>query len=329
MTKFTQRYAILFVLLLSASVVWTEADNGFTVVAVQFEVQESLFGGRDPIEVFAAAVESIVEEAVRHDADLIAFPEYINVFLLAADDLALIEPASSLDDAIRLLLERYEVSNVRELLHRRARRLTPEIVEMWQALAAEYEVAIIPGTFFWPKRETGTPARRELTNRVIVLDESGAIAYRQDKVFLTPEEKQIFGLSAGSLEDAKPFEIEGTKIAVTICRDSFFSQWDVRLGTSELWIDLRANGEPYTRAVRERFRGTLAERVALTDANVGLSATLTGSFLELLWEGPSYAVDASGRRVAESPTYDSSSLVIATLDREEGLIEVVVEPLDE
>jgi hypothetical protein len=116
---------------------------------------------------------------------------------------------------------------------------------------------------------------------------------------------------------------------VTICRDSYFSEWDAQLGYSDLWIDLRANGEPYTRAVRTRFEGTLAERVAWTDASAGINASLTGTFLDLLWEGPSYAVDASGLRIAESPDYDAGSLVIATLDPRTRQVEAIVDRLDE
>ncbi len=329
MKRYALRFVMATLLLLALTPVWAQEYDEFTTVAVQFEVSEALFTETEqPLEAFANEVERIVQEAtLSHDAALVVFPEYINVFLLAANDLELIRRASSLEEATRLLLRRYEVSTVNGLLRRRARELNGKILNVWRDLAAEYEVAIIPGTFFWAHGSAaGMPS--ELTNRVIVLGESGEIIYRQDKVFLTPEEEKIFELAPGEVVDAHPFEIAGTTIAVTICRDSYFSEWDPHLGQSDLWIDLRANGEPYTETVRARFRGTLAERVAWTNASAGINASLTGTFLDLLWEGPSYAVDAEGRRISESPRYDESSLVVATLYPSEGEVEAIAVRLE-
>ncbi len=276
----------------------------FSVAAVQFAVSEELY--TEP-GAFRHAVEELIAEAVReHEADLVVFPEYINVFLLARDLVGPLERADSIDEALRELREvRPKLSGLPDLLKSTAAGVASEALRMWQALAVAYDVAIVPGTFF-------VSHGQELRNRLLVLDDDGRVIYRQDKVFLTEEEEELLGLSPGRVAEAQTVEVEGVELGLTICRDSYFDAWEPILGKSDIWIDLRANGEPYSRQVRARFDTALPERVEETDAQGGVSATLTGTFLDLLWEGPAFAVDGEGRRVGESPDPRGTSLVVLT-----------------
>ncbi len=299
------RPAALFICLLLLPLGATADDPAeFSVAAVQFAVSEELY--TEP-EAFQNAVEELVAEAVReHEADLVVFPEYINVFLLARDLVGPLERADSMDEALRELAKiRPGLSGLPGLFKSTAAGVASEALGMWQALAVAYDVAIVPGTFFVPEGD-------ELRNRLLVLDDDGRVIYRQDKVFLTEEEEELLGLSPGRVAEARTVEVEGVELGLTICRDSYFDAWEPILGKSDIWIDLRANGEPYSRQVRERFAGALPERVEETEAQGGVSATLTGTFLDLLWEGPAFAVDGEGRRVDESPDPRGSSLVVLT-----------------
>jgi predicted amidohydrolase len=289
----------------------------FTTVAVQFEISEELFGrSADPLAFFADHVEQIVAAAVEtHNADLVVFPEYLNALALAAPDLERILAADTVDQAITSLMERYGAESVPALLAARSSEVNPELVAIWRRIARRYRVAIIPGTFFWSRSGSEVTTSSQITNRLIVIGGNGELLHQQDKVYLTPEEEALFELTPGAVSDAQPFYIGGRRIVATICRDSYFDRWERHFAPPDIWIDLRANGEPYTFRVRERFDGALPERVANTEAEVGINATLTGSFLDLFWEGPSYTVDASGRRIAESPEPDATSLVITSLYR--------------
>ncbi|MFW5843583.1 MAG: nitrilase-related carbon-nitrogen hydrolase [Spirochaetota bacterium] len=290
----------------------------FSVAAVQFSVNEELYTKPGA---FRREVERLVADAVKvHDADLVVFPEYINVFLLARDLVGPLGRADSIDEALRELAKiRPGFSGLPDLLESTAAGVTSAAFRMWREIAVAYDVAIVPGTFFVPEGQ-------ELRNRLLVLDADGRVVYQQDKVFLTEEEDELLGLSPGSVAAAQTVELEGVELGLTICRDSYFDAWEPVLGKSDIWIDLRANGEPYSQQVRARFDGALPERVEETEARGGLSATLTGTFLDLLWEGPAFAVDGEGRRVGESPDPLGSSLVILTYDTEEDEMTVEVAP---
>ena len=132
------------------------------------------------------------------------------------------------------------------------------------------------------------------------MDRHGRIVHRHDKAFLTEVELEILELDPGSPDEAEPFEIDGLVVGLTVCRDSFFEEWHEPYAEVDLWIDLRANGEPYSRDVYLEFLKTLPERVREAEATAGVNASLTGSLLDLVWEGPSYVVDEDGTRIAAS-----------------------------
>ncbi|MFW5745525.1 MAG: hypothetical protein ACOC2D_19800, partial [Spirochaetota bacterium] len=181
--------------------------------------------------------------------------------------------------------------------------------------ADRYEVVLVAGTLFAADGDRGSAAGTGLRNRLLVYGPDGELAYTQDKVYLTPVETDFLGIEPGRVEDAAPVVVDGVKIGLTICRDTFFDSWESRLGGVDLWIDLRANGEPYSDEVYRRFLGTLPERVATTDASAGLNASLTGEFLGHVWAGPSYAVAADGSRIAASEEPIGTEITALRLER--------------
>jgi predicted amidohydrolase len=314
---------VLAALSVSAEDVTDRDDPVLSVAAVQAEVAaESFLDAR----AFESHIENLVAEAERRGAELVVFPEYINVFLLFERYEPIVRRSSSIDEALAELATLADAAApgggavpvggaarvLQALLRRRAASVERTVHRMWSGLAREYGVAIVAGTYFAPAGGAG------LRNRTLVFDEDGTLLHEQDKVFLTAFEDRVLDLDEGDLDAAKTFEIDGVEIGLTICRDSFFSDWEHALGDSDLWLELRANGEPYNEEVRRRFDGALPERVGATSAAAGVSASLTGSFLDLVWEGPSYAVDESGRRVGASADVRGNSVLVVEVPRTEA-----------
>ena len=302
------------VTLATAAVSASDPDE-LTVAAVQFEVTEARFRS---LAALSAELDALVRRANRrYEADVVVFPEYLNVFLLAsrypdavadADDLyaALASIAGGDDSASTAVAPR-------AVLAARAEWIAAHAQAIWSEIARRHEVVLVAGTLFAradggsaapadaaARGDHGSAAGTGLRNRLLVYGPDGDLAYTQDKVYLTPVEADILGIEPGRLADAAPVVVDGVEIGFTICRDTFFDSWERRLGGVDLWIDLRANGEPYSDEVYRRFLGTLPERVATTDASAGLNASLTGEFLGHVWAGPSYAVAADGSRIAAS-----------------------------
>ena len=290
-----------------------EADGTFSVATVQFQVSPELYAS--PAS-FLHAVEPLVEEAVSHDADLVVFPEYINVFLITARYPEVVEHADSVSEALAGLARRAGVTDLPTLFKANASWLSRQVRRIWGNLADEHDVTIVAGTTFTPDSfdaDSHSEGELELYNSALVFDEDGELVHRHDKAYLTPEEERELGLADARPEDATLFEVDGVEVGITICRDSYFGSWHRPLAGLDLWIDLRANGEPYSQEVRERFLGTLPERVRESSAVAGVNASLTGSFWEMVWEGPSYVVDADGRRVAASPAVRGSRVLLVEL----------------
>jgi hypothetical protein len=55
----------------------------------------------------------------------------------------------------------------------------------------------------------------------------------------------------------------------------------------DLWIDIKANGALYTQEERQRFLRAVPARITEGDIPYGLTVCLTGSLLDMLWEGES------------------------------------------
>lgn len=290
-------------------------DGRLTIATVQFRVEPALYTSVDR---FRSEVDRLVGLAVdRYGADLVVFPEYVNLFLVASFYPSIIAEASSIEDALRRIRLRETTNGALTpalILRRHAGEVASLARSIWRPLADRHDVSIIPGTFIAP---VTTDGETELRNRAIVVDEDGEIVHRHDKAYLTREEERL-GISAADVEDASLVEIDGVAVGITICRDTYFGSWRQPYEEADLWIDLRANGEEYDEEVYERFLGTLPERVVESGAAAGVNASLTGSFLGYLWEGPSYAVDAAGHRIAESSAAVGTEITAVELARDEA-----------
>jgi predicted amidohydrolase len=252
------------------------------VAAVQLEIQQSDL--RSFAE-FHSHIEALVKRCMTLEPDLIVFPEYTSVFPALIPYYPAIRVSRSVEDGLsRIRAQDPLIDGLRDLFLLNsglAERVTEEI---FATLARRYEVAIIPGTFFaWRERE----GKAVLVNRLVVYDRSGELTYTQDKVYLTPFEEQIVGIAAGSLEEAEPIVLKGHRIGITICRDTFFSEWLQVYSGVDLWIDIKANGVPYAQEERRRFLRAVPARIEEGNIPYGLTVCLTGSLLEMIWEGES------------------------------------------
>jgi len=294
-----------------------------TVAAVQFEVSEERYGS---VAGLRAEIDRLVAEArERYDADIVVFPEYINVFLLASRYPSVLAESEGLFEALAGISGApVDDETVAEVLHAHADSIAETATAMWSEIADRHDVTLVAGTLFalLDRDEISNapgPNAPELRNRLLVFDENGRLAYTQDKVYLTPVESDVLGIEPGSIEEAVPLVVEGLEIGFTICRDGYFSAWNRTLGGVDLWISVRANGEPYTREVYERFLTAMPERVAETDVDAGISASLTGAFLGEVWAGPSYVVDESGERIAASDQPVGTQITAVRMVRIDGV----------
>jgi predicted amidohydrolase len=176
--------------------------------------------------------------------------------------------------------------------------------EVFGKLARGHGVAILAGSYFaWTAGQEGA----RLTNRAVVFGADGRRLYQQDKVYLTPFEEELLGLSPGRISDGRPFSVAGARLGLTICRDTFFPAWEDRLEDSDLWIDIKANGTAFTQEERQRFERALPSRIRSGEVPYGLTVCLTGELLDLAWEGVSSLVakvaktEVATRQTAVSP----------------------------
>jgi predicted amidohydrolase len=257
-------------------------SRALRVAAVQLEIRQSDLRS---VEVFRSRIESLVMRCLPFQPDLIVFPEYTSVFLALIPYYPVIRESASAEEGIERLSARDPlIAGLRDLFLLNS-GLTERLMEdIFATLAGRHGVAIIPGTYFaWSGPEGGA----DLVNRVVVYDNNGEIVYTQDKVFLTPFEEHLLGISPGLLERAEPIVIQQKRIGITICRDTFFSQWQQVLSGVDLWIDIKANGAVFTEQERQGFRRAVPARIEEGDIPFGLTVCLTGSLLDMIWEGES------------------------------------------
>jgi len=156
-------------------------------------------------------------------------------------------------------------------------------------LARRHRVTIVAGSAFVAVQPEG--GGEELRNRAFVLGPDGSLLYAQDKVFLTDFERDVVGLSPGRIEDASPFAVARVRIGLTLCRDTFFAEWEDLFRGVDLWIDIKANAVPFTAQEREDFRRALPARLPRAGVRHGITACLVGSYLDLSWEGESSVIE--------------------------------------
>jgi predicted amidohydrolase len=277
--------------------------SGLRVALIQFAVEEDIYDSHGE---FFREIHALVHEArTDYGAEFVVFPEYINALALLDNYDALVDRSGG---AAVFLEAVTEDAPLPELLSDEAEADTPALRARWAAVARKHQIWILAGTSFVPAAD-GT-----VRNRAWLFDPTGELVYYQDKVFLTPVERELLRLTPGRVDRARPFTIENVTFGLTICRDGFFEEWEEPFGEVDAWLEIRANGEVWTPDVRRRFDTAMPERVGETDVETGLSTSLTGSFLDQIWEGPTHVVDEEGMPVYQSSVVNDTTITVISLD---------------
>jgi predicted amidohydrolase len=231
-----------------------------------------------------AELERLVAGRREGEALLLILPEYTNAFYAVLPLLEELEDEpASWKEVLALHAQESGGDGLPVYLRRRASEVRRWMDAFYGGFAAEHRLWLLAGSYF-------AVHEGELRNRAVLYGPSGTASYEQDKVYLTPFERQELSLSPGKRAAARIFRVAGLRCALTICRDSFFSAWEEQLAGAELWIDLKANGAPWTAETRRLFTRALPERIARGGVPWGVTVTLTGRLFGLLWEGPSSLV---------------------------------------
>ncbi len=237
-------------------------------------------------------IQEQVESATEKGADIVVFPEYLNVFLVSIPYQEHLRDSDSIAETLsRVFAAPQNPQTVRELFIRHSAEIREIMNRVYGGLAQEYGIYIVAGTYFAASpappsvhRRTGVPDR--LTNRAVVYGPSGQAIYEQDKVYLTHMEENLVRLDPGRLDAARGVTILGLDVGITICRDTFFSAWDQVHVERDIWIDLRAEGTLWQQG-RSDFTTLMLDRLEGSGSIYGTTVALTGEFLDLFWEGKS------------------------------------------
>jgi len=290
-----------------------DEGGSLRVAAVQLAVNAEMLGS---LEAYRGCIAEKVAASLAFQPELIVFPEYTAAFL------ALIPHRGELDGALSVAegLERIRakeplVESLHEVFLLNSGWTERALEAVFGGLARRHGVAIVAGSYFaWTAGEDGP----RLVNRAVVFGADGSRTYQQDKVFLTPFEQELLGLSPGRLSEARPFRVAGARVGMTICRDGFFPDWEQRLADSDLWVEIKANGTAFTEEERQRFQRALPARIGSGEVPFGLTVCLTGEFLDLLWEGESSLVQKVGP--ADGAVPGTATLQATASPREEEIL---------
>ena len=284
-------------------------DNNFTVVGIQLSVSPELYRTE---EVFTREMSALIAliDGIYHP-DLIVLPEYSGVFLSLIPYLPEILTASNYEEAFKILsAKRPAMECPGDLFIRESERVESYWTGLWSRIASKHGVFILPGSVFL-KDEQG-----KLKNRGMLFGRDGELLYIQDKVYLTDFEINILEISPGDMNEPRTVSLDGLSIGFSICRDTFFPALEEQLLGADLWIDIKANGVPFTQEEEELFQKALPERILSSGVPYGMTVCLTGSFLDLLWEGVSSAImleDGSLKVISEAPGWSTQEVVVITL----------------
>ena len=290
-----------------------ESSDEFILASVQTRIEESDF---QSVRAFATMIQDLVHEAVAEGADLIVFPEYLNVFLASVPYHDIVDSSSTVAESLtRIFAVPENPENLLELFSDNGDFVRRTMDQLYGSLANKYDVYILAGTYFAPAADTyGNPS---LTNRSVLYNNHGVAVHEQDKVYLTPFENDFIGLSSGHIADVEKAEVFGMNVGITICRDTFFPVWDTVHQERDLWIDLRAEGTEWVPG-REDFTKLMPERLEQSSSAYGTTVTLTGEFLELFWQGKSSVFEQDDGKIettAWAETATDSEVLIAVLQR--------------
>ncbi|MDC7219672.1 MAG: hypothetical protein PQJ59_07010 [Spirochaetales bacterium] len=268
-------------IILGGASLFSLANSDFTedplvIGAVQFEVSPLVYSSG---QAFREAVENKI--IALEEADFIIFPEYTSVY------------------AGYLFIN----SLSRDEISRTAPEVKAFLDKEWGALAKKYNKYILAGTYY-------AAVGDKIYNRALIYGPEGALFHHQDKVFLGDIEINAIGLDRGDIENAEPFTIKGKTFFLTICRDTYHDDWESIVPPVDLWIDIKANELPYT---EEYYAGALPSRLPDSEADLGLTVSLTGSIGGYVFEGYSSLRDDNAQIQATS-RYDGEDAFLFTLE---------------
>lgn len=275
------------------------ADDGvFSAAGVQFEIDADTYRTENT---FFSEVKQELNEIIEDSSvqpDIVIFPEYTGVFFQLIEYNDVISGYENFQKAlIDVVMSTPGVSNLADVFTSSDSEIS--YLERWSRIADKYNIYAVAGSCF-VTAEDGT-----LRNRSFVFDPDGELIYQQDKVFLTDFETDIVGLEPGSIEEARMFNVEGRKIALTICRDTYSPEWEDKFSDAFLWIDIKANGEVFDAEQRESFMRALPLRVINSGVRYGITVCAVGNYMDLFWEGESSAFYNTGNRLALADISDS------------------------
>lgn len=282
------------------------SDNELTVAGVQYEIDINNYKSLDS---FFDGIEDILGEVLQScEADMVIFPEYTGVFVQLIPYYSKVKSYDSFAAALGSLVQAdNDINNLTDLFQNTEDTLY-RALSRWAGLSLEYGVYILAGSFFVPDDVDGT-----VRNRTYVFNPDGELEYKQDKVFLTEFETDIIGLAPGKISEAELFKVDDYSIGVSICRDTYFPDWEERFQDAFLWIDIKANGEVFDREQQRSFMRALPARIAESDVDYGMTVCAVGSYMDLLWEGRSSVIEAEDGQVrynSKAETADSYELII-------------------
>lgn len=311
--KVAVRRACLCVVFCVVGVVCGVAEPGpfdLTVCIVQMQISPVLYADRAG---FFGHVDAVVADAcVEGDVDLVVFPEYVSAFLAVEPYADLIGGNTGFAAAAeRIARADPGIESIPDVFRSTSVRVRKMMDAGWGAVARAYDTVVVAGTYF-----AAVPTTGELRNRAIVYGNDGDVLYEQDKVYLTEFERDVLRLTPGSIRHARPFDVAGCEVGMTICRDTFFDVWEDPFAGVDLWIDIKANGTSYTIEEAARFVTAAPERVIGSGAAYGCTACLVGCFLDLYFEGRSFVVRRDGENAVFTHTAVTSNaheMLFATL----------------
>ncbi|MCK5251053.1 MAG: hypothetical protein KAJ98_13870 [Spirochaetaceae bacterium] len=298
--KLSPRGLALLFLLLTPAVLFARADadtDGYlTVGAVQFAVSREIYSS---LESFRSAVVNTLDRLEAEAAltapgrplNLAVFPEYISAF----------PGLSYLSDEETSALAA-DPAGSRRLTARALAMAEPEVISMWKELSRERDYAILAGSTLILDTDGN------MRNRALLFSAEGELIWTQDKVFPGDPEVSLLNLKTGRIDDARSFEIDGFNFVTTICRDTYHDGWEKALPEAHLWIDIKANELPYTRAYYDE---ALPDRLPGSPTDAGLTVSLSGKILGFVFTGPTEFMNDSGVIAATDPYEENAVLVVS------------------
>ncbi len=255
------------------------AGEGLTIAGIQLNINRDIYNIE---ESFYNHIDQILSE-LTPGIDLVVFPEYTGVFLAIMPYSGLLQNIDDFETGFSAILTETGILTYYDFFIESSTAVDAIMKRVWGALAIKYNITIVAGSAFIVKElENG---KKELRNRCYVFNPKGVLVYIQDKVFLTDFESKLIGLAPGQIENAVPFIVESKKIVLTICRDTYFSDWSQHQSGADLWIDIKANGVPFTNEIEDSFDRALPLRLIESDVPYGLTVCLTGEYFHFYWEG--------------------------------------------